>query len=408
MTKFNHLNKEQRDTIQYLIDQNKSTVFISKSIGIDRTSISKEVKRNRYIKSCFYEKFDEKGINLSTQNCPKLQKFPFVCNTCKEKCYCKKHKIFYHSNLANNHANEILVSSRQGINTDSDIIEQIDNIATPLISKQNHSVNQFYINHSDIIPFTQPTFYKYVNIGLFSFSNIDLPKKVKYKKRKEANSTEYKRHLKILVNRKYVDFLNYTIKHPKMSIYELDCLIGKQSDSKVLLDIYFRKSHFMLIKLLTKQNKENVTKQINNIKKTCGIELYKKIMRVGLTDNGNEFYDVIPIEYDESTGKKITNLFFCNPNSPWQKVGVEHNQRYIREVFPKGVSIQNLTVEQVKRLEDTINNIPRKSLGGQTPYQVMNKLFPQFIKLMNCNYIKPDDVSLTLKYILEGKMPNEK
>ena len=380
MTKFNHLNKEKRDTIQYLIDQSKSTVFISKVISVDRTSISKEVKRNRYIKSCFYSQFDSIGITKATESCFKLQRFPFVCNTCKDKYLCKKHKVFYHSNLANIHANEILISARKGINTSPEVINQIDNVATILIRDQNHSVNQFYINHSDIIPFTKPTFYKYTNLGLFSFSNIDLPKLVKYKKRKVKKSTEYKKHLNFLINRKYVDFIDYIDKHPKMSIYEMDCLIGKQSDSQVILDMFFRKSHFVIIRLLKKQNQENVTEQINNIKKSCGIKLYSKVMRIGLTDNGTEFYGVIPIEYDEDTGKKITNLFFCNPSSPWQKVGVEHNHNYI----------------------------PRDSLGGKTPYQVMNELFPQFIKAMNCSYIKPDDVSLTLKYILEGKMPNEK
>ena len=78
MTKFNHLNKEKRDTIQYLIDQSKSTVFISKVISVDRTSISKEVKRNRYIKSCFYSQFDSIGITKATESCFKLQRRNFV------------------------------------------------------------------------------------------------------------------------------------------------------------------------------------------------------------------------------------------------------------------------------------------------------------------------------------------
>lgn len=408
MTNFSHLCKEKRDTIQYFIEHKESTIVIAKAIGKDRTTVSKEVKRNRYIKSNFYEPFDFLAIEKASKECKTLQRFPFVCNTCQNKYICKKHKLYYHSNLADQHAKELLISSRQGIHMLPETLEEINRIATPLIQKQHQSVNQFYINHSNIIPFTQPTFYKYTNLGVFDFSNLDLPKKVKYKPRKESKSLEYKKHLKLLHNRKYMDFLSFVLKHPHMNIYEMDCLIGKQSDKKVLFNIYFRSSHFMLIRLLSAHTKDNVTLEINRIKLSLGTTLYAKVMRVGLTDNGHEFYGVIPIEYDEENGRKITNLFYCNPNAPWQKAGVEHNQRYIREVFPKGVSLENLTEEQIKRLEDTINNIPRKSLGGKTPYQLMKEQFPEFIKLMKCNYIEPDKVCLTEEYILKGSMPHEK
>lgn len=136
----------------------------------------------------------------------------------------------------------------------------------------------------------------------------------------------------------------------------MDCLIGKQSDSQVILDMFFRKSHFVIIRLLKKQNQENVTEQINNIKKSCGIKLYSKVMRIGLTDNGTEFYGVIPIEYDEDTGKKITTYSFVIQVLLGKKL-VLNIIIIIFAMFPKGVSIQNLTVEQAQRLEDTINNI---------------------------------------------------
>jgi len=44
--------------------------------------------------------------------------------------------------------------------------------------KQN--VNQVYINHSDILYFSKSTFYRYVDIGVLSLTNADLPKKIKY------------------------------------------------------------------------------------------------------------------------------------------------------------------------------------------------------------------------------------
>ena len=61
---YNHLNKEQRDIIQYMVDQNYSFTQIGKAINKDRTTISKEIKRNRYLKSFTCDKpFDVKNIN---------------------------------------------------------------------------------------------------------------------------------------------------------------------------------------------------------------------------------------------------------------------------------------------------------------------------------------------------------
>lgn len=65
MTNFEHLNKEQRYVIQHLINQRKSFTCIPQAINKDRTTISKEIRRNRYIKSKFYSEFDSKGITIN-------------------------------------------------------------------------------------------------------------------------------------------------------------------------------------------------------------------------------------------------------------------------------------------------------------------------------------------------------
>ncbi len=56
MTNYNQLNISQRETIQILFTKGKSFTDIG--------PISKEIKRNRYIKSNFYDAFDKNGINM--------------------------------------------------------------------------------------------------------------------------------------------------------------------------------------------------------------------------------------------------------------------------------------------------------------------------------------------------------
>lgn len=79
---------------------------------------------------------------------------------------------------------------------------------------------------------------------------------------------------------------------------------------------------------------------------------------------------------------------------------MEKNHEYIRYVLPKRISFKNLTKEQVKKLEDNINNIPREILGNKTPYELTKKLYSNLIKKLNAKYIKPDDVTLNPKDIL--------
>ena len=76
-----------------------------------------------------------------------------------------------------------------------------------MIKDKKQSVNQVFTNHPDILPFTKTTFYTYVNNGIINLTNLDLPRKVKYKKRNKKDSKEYKRELSILINRTYEDYI---------------------------------------------------------------------------------------------------------------------------------------------------------------------------------------------------------
>lgn len=399
---YSHLSSEQRDNIQYLIGINKSFTYIASSIKSDRTTISKEIRRNRYIKSYFYNEFDKLGIKSAVNSCNLLLKPPYVCNSCKSKNYCTKHKLYYNSRLAQQNYIKNLSESRNGVNIDPNIIDEIENSIVPLIKNKNQSVNQVYTNHSDILYFCKSTFYSYIDKGVLSLTNIDLPKKVKYKKRKSEKNTEYKRKLALLKGRTYENYLDFILKHPKMNICEMDTVEGSKG-GKVFLTIIIRNTKFMFIRLLDKKNILFVNKEIDLLKQLLGIKLFSKVFRIVLTDNGSEFFDPLKIERDYNTGNKTCNVFYCKPYSSYQKPNIERNHEYIRRVFPKGVSLNNLTLEQVQKLESTINNIPRDKFKGKTPYELTKKLYPELIKKLNYEYIKPDDVSLNIKSILGDK-----
>lgn len=235
-----------------MIERDYSFTQIGKAINKHRTTVSNEIKRNRYIKSNFYDEFDKKGIESALHNCSFLLKPPYVCNSCKNKNYCTKHKLYYNSRLAEQNYIKNLSESRNGVNINSDIIDEIEKSIVPLIKNKNQSVNQVYTNHSDILYFCKSTFYSYIDKGVLSLTNIDLPKKVKYKKRKNKKHTEYKRKLALLKGRTYEDYLDFKLKHSKMNICEMDTVEGSKG-GKVFLTLIIINTKFMFIRLLDKK-----------------------------------------------------------------------------------------------------------------------------------------------------------
>ena len=137
--------------------------------------------------------------------------------------------------------------------------------------------------------------------------------------------------------------------------------------------------------------------EISKIKEKLGIKLFSKIFRIVLTDNGTEFFNPKNIEFDLSSGNKTCNVFYCKPYSSWQKGCIEKNHEYIRKIFPKGTSFDSFSEEQIHKLENIINNIPRQSLDNKTPFELTNQLYPNFISKLNYHKINPDDVSLNPK-----------
>lgn len=404
MTNYNQLYKEDRTSIEELIKKGYSFTDISKEIKKDRTTISKEIRRNRFIRSSFYSLFNEKGIQKAINSCDRLKKPPYVCNNCPFKNSCNKYHLYYNAKAAQCHADEIKSESRKGIDATEEEINIINKNIVPLIKDKKQSVNQVYINHPDILPFTKTTFYTYVNNGIINLTNLDLPKKVVYKKRKKKTNNSYKRETSVLINRSYEEYIIKLDeeKNKKFNIWQLDTVIGLQTDKKCLLTFLMVETNFMIIRLLDKKDIYNVDNEFTKIKNNLGSELYKKVINIILTDNGTEFYDPTHLEYNLDTGEKLCSVYYCHPNSPDEKPEIEKNHEYIRYVLPKKTSFEHLTKEDIKLLEDNINNIPREIFGGKTPYELTKEKYPELIKKIGSNYIEPDDVTLNKKNIIRG------
>ena len=401
MANYCHLSYEDRKNIEDGLNENKSINQISKEINRSHSSILREIDRNKkYSEPSAWNnyKINHPDLDLS---CERLKHSPYVCNGCKSRSGCRKVRWTYYAREADNSYKEVKSEARKGINLTAEEIYKINSILTPLI-KKGQTINHLYINHPDILDFSKPSFYNYVNNGVFEFSPLDFPRIVKYKKRKNSKNRRTRKEREILINRKYDDFQKFISNHPDFNIVEMDTVEGLKDENDCFLTLLWRKSKFMLIFKLESQTSEEVSRIFNILQTLIPYDDYKRLFQVILTDNGHEFFDVLNIECMHSTGEQVTKLFFCDPHMSCQKGMIEKNHEFIRYILPKGSSFKNITQEDCDLFMNNINSLCRDSLNGKSPYEAMLFLCDEYVlKSLNCYYIKPDEVILNdslLKY----------
>lgn len=64
-------------------------------------------------------------------------------------------------------------------------------------------------------------------------------------------------------------------------------------------------------------------------------------------------------------------VFFAHAGKPWQRPTNENTNRLLRQYFPKGADLRRYTLDDLLRVEERLNNRPRKTLAWRTPAQVM-------------------------------------
>ena len=416
-----HLSLDEREIIEEMLKDNFNLTQIGEKIEKHRTTISKEILKHRFKKesvqynstfaNCIHtDKCENSGTKLCKKSCANFQEKecillnnpPYVCNGCPKKSHCRFSKYYYRAKDANKEYNEFKSESRIGIRLSQEEIYNINNIITPLIKDKHQSINHVFINNPDLLYFSKPTFYSYVNLNLFSFRNIDLARKVKYKPRKDNEKRRTRTESIIRIGRTYKDFNDYLSMNPNISIVEMDTVEGTKG-GKVFLTLLFRNSNFMLIFLMESKTMEEVERVFIKIRKTIGVEAFKRIFEVILTDNGSEFFNPISIEVDYNTGEVLSRVFYCDPYCSHQKGAIEKNHEYIRYILPKKSSFNNLTQEDCDLIASHINSTSRIILNNKTPYEVVQSLIStDIIGKFNISYIKPDDINLSTSLLKKG------
>ena len=93
-------------------------------------------------------------------------------------------------------------------------------------------------------------------------------------------------------------------------------------------------------------------------------------LRKSLTwDHGTEL-----AQHREITLATKMDIYFCDPHSPWQRGSNENTNGLLRQYFPKGTDLSVHSPARLLEVATELNARPRKTLGGITPAQAMQRL----------------------------------
>ncbi|MBR4411515.1 MAG: IS30 family transposase [Firmicutes bacterium] len=327
-----------------------------------------------------------------SERCPKLDKPPYVCTHCEKRKDCKHIHAYYTAHRAHAEYTKQLSSARSGIRKTREELEQIERIIEPLI-KRGQSPAHICATHGSELGISECTLYNYIDSCAFKVRNIDLPKKVAYRRRRKKKVLtrfEYKCRM----GRTYEDFKSYIKENPNLPIVEMDTVKGSRTKDKVLLTMIFRKSSFMLIFLMPDGTQESVISVFDTLTALLGEELFQRLFSVILTDNGVEFKDVDSLEYSPK-GLPRARLFYCDPQASWQKPQVENNHKLIRRILPRGRRFDALRSSDVFLITNHINSVIRDNLMSKSPFELMvSEDEKKLLSLLQLQPIPPDEVVL--------------
>lgn len=148
--------------------------------------------------------------------------------------------------------------------------------------------------------------------------------------------------------------------------WEVDLIVGgKGKGPAVLLTLIERKTRKLITRKLKDRSQKSVIRTINGIERQMGTEAFRSVFKSITADNGSEFLDYEALECSVAGGKR-TDIYYAHPYAGWERGSNENVNRMIRRFIPKGSDISRFTRKQIQKIEEWINNYPRRILNFET------------------------------------------
>ena len=146
----------------------------------------------------------------------------------------------------------------------------------------------------------------------------------------------------------------------RLGDFEGDTIIGKNHQG-AMLTLVDRVSRLTRIRPLGSKNAQNLA--------DAGVLALNRWQTHSITfDNGKEFS-----KHSQISKVLDIDIYFADPYSSWQRGTNENTNGLIRQFFPKNMKLNDISEEQTKKVEQLLNNRPRKSIRFKTPLEVESR-----------------------------------
>jgi IS30 family transposase len=147
--------------------------------------------------------------------------------------------------------------------------------------------------------------------------------------------------------------------------WESDLLVGKKNLSAIGT-LVERTTRTTILVPLKAKDAETVRKTFARTVKRLPKEVFRSVTH----DRGSEMY-----EHELFTTDTHVQVYFADPQSPWQRGTNENTNGLIRDFFPKGTDFSLVSAREIKRVQRLLNERPRKVLNWRTPKEAFAALF---------------------------------
>ncbi len=201
------------------------------------------------------------------------------------------------------------------------------------------------------------TLYNYVDSMLLALCNIDLPLKVRRRKRRRTVKEKLK-HLGRSIDERPDEIASRN----EFGHWEIDTVIGSKSKSdNVVLTLVERLTRKYIAIKIDGKTASAVSAAMQSLRKYYG-DKFSQIFKTITSDNGSEC-----AEFSKLENNTTTKVYFAHPYSSWERGSNERHNGLIRRHVPKGKRIDKYTSDDILFTADWCNLLPRRILGYKTP-----------------------------------------
>ena len=426
-----HLVYDDRCVIEDMLKHGASFREIARRLNVSPTTVSGEIRRNRTWKLKANFLFDgarrcihyltciERGVcgtcatpdrlckrclsedcysfckRFDVRRCPRLEKPPYVCNFCVRRAICEFGKTYYYARDAQRKHEMRASTTHAGITCrPAELKAMVEKVRALL--ERGHSLEAIWAAHGADLPVSVRTFYTYMDKGVMGLANMELPKKVRYRRRREKKGTPRME----LSGRRYSDWEALS-EQERISTVQMDTIEGIRSDGKAVLSLHFPRLLFQIYLLLPSKTQASVVAALDALETYCEGE-FADVFGVILTDRGSEFLDYEGMERSIDGSARRCRVFYCDPMKPAQKGAAEKNHVEYRKIVPKGTSIDPLTQTDMALICSHVNSYPRAA-RGRAPIKLAEVALPEsLLESLGIEEIPSDEVIMTPE-LLERK-----